>query len=60
MVNVQPFRGLRYDPEVVGDWGAVLGPPYDIVDAAQTGSADPGVLQQPPGAPGVLAAHEVR
>ena len=36
MVNVQPFRGLRYDPDVVGDWGGVLGPPYDIVDAAQT------------------------
>lgn len=36
MVNVQPFRGLRYDPDVVGDWGAVLGPPYDIVDEAQT------------------------
>ena len=36
MVNVQPFRGLRYDADLVGDWGAVLGPPYDIVDAAQT------------------------
>ena len=36
MVNVQPFRGLRYDTDTVGDWGAVLGPPYDIVDAAQT------------------------
>ncbi len=36
MVNVQPFRGLRYDANIVGDWGAVLGPPYDIVDAAQT------------------------
>ncbi len=36
MVRVIPFRGLRYDPTVVGDWGAVLGPPYDIVDAAQT------------------------
>lgn len=36
MVNVQPFRGLRYDPDVVGEWGGVLGPPYDIVDAAQT------------------------
>lgn len=36
MVNVQPFRGLRYDPDIVGDWGAVLGPPYDIVDADQT------------------------
>lgn len=38
MVNVQPFRGLRYNPEIVGDWGKVLGPPYDIVDAAQTAS----------------------
>lgn len=38
MVNVQPFRGLRYNPEVVGDWGSVLGPPYDIVDAGQTAS----------------------
>ncbi|MCY3567789.1 MAG: DUF1015 domain-containing protein [Chloroflexi bacterium] len=36
MVNVQPFRGLRYNPDIVGDWGRVLGPPYDIVDAAQT------------------------
>jgi len=36
MVNVQPFRGLRYNQDVVGDWGTVLGPPYDIVDAAQT------------------------
>ena len=36
MVNVQPFRGLRYNADVVGDWGGVLGPPYDIVDAAQT------------------------
>ena len=38
MVNVQPFRGLRYNADVVGDWGAVLGPPYDIVDADQTAS----------------------
>ena len=36
MVNVQPFRGLRYSADIVGNWGAVLGPPYDIVDAAQT------------------------
>ena len=36
MVNVQPFRGLRYDEAVVGDWGSVLGPPYDIVNEAQT------------------------
>ena len=36
MVNVQPFQGLRYNSDVIGDWGAVLGPPYDIVDARQT------------------------
>ncbi len=30
-----PFRGLRYDAAVVGDWGAMLGPPYDIVNAVQ-------------------------
>ena len=36
MVQVRPFRGLRYNTDAVGDWGAVLGPPYDIVDEAQT------------------------
>ncbi len=36
MVDVQPFRGLRYNPDVIGDWGGALGPPYDIVDADQT------------------------
>ena len=35
MVRVMPFRGLRYDAAVVGDWGAMLGPPYDIVNAVQ-------------------------
>ena len=36
MTSVQPFRGLHYDTDIVGDWGALLGPPYDIVDAGQT------------------------
>jgi len=27
----RPFRALRYDPEVVGDLGAVVAPPYDVV-----------------------------
>ena len=36
MAAIAPFRGLRYDPQAVNDWGALLGPPYDIVDAAQT------------------------
>lgn len=33
MVEVRAFRGLRYDPAVVGDIGAVLSPPYDALDA---------------------------
>ena len=36
MAAIQPFPALRYDPARLPDWGAVLGPPYDIVDAEQT------------------------
>ena len=28
-----PFRGLRFDPAVVGDLGTVVSPPYDVLDA---------------------------
>jgi uncharacterized protein (DUF1015 family) len=28
-----PFRGLRFDPAVVGDLGTVISPPYDVLDA---------------------------
>lgn len=28
-----PFRGLRFDPDVVGDLGSVISPPYDVLDA---------------------------
>ena len=35
MTEVRPFRGLRYDPAVVADWGAQLAPPYDVVSAEQ-------------------------
>ncbi len=31
MPIVRPFRALRFDPEVVGDLGRVIAPPYDIV-----------------------------
>ena len=31
MVVVRPFRGWRYDPDVVGDPAAVLCPPYDLI-----------------------------
>lgn len=36
MAVIHPFPALRYDPARLPDWGAVLGPPYDIVDAEQT------------------------
>ena len=31
MVAIRPFRAWRYNPEVVGDLGQVLAPPYDII-----------------------------
>ena len=31
MVAAAPFRGLRFDPAVVGDYGAVTAPPYDMI-----------------------------
>src|SRR4051812_18513473 len=31
MVSAHPFRGLRFDPAVVGDPGRVIAPPYDVV-----------------------------
>ena len=34
MPNVRPFRALRYDPASIGDLGAVMAPPYDVVDPA--------------------------
>ena len=35
MPDLRPFRGLRYDVSVVGDLGAVLCPPYDVISAAE-------------------------
>lgn len=31
MPVIRPFRGLRYDPAVVGDISKVVAPPYDII-----------------------------
>jgi uncharacterized protein (DUF1015 family) len=28
-----PFRGLRFDPDTVGDLSTVISPPYDVLDA---------------------------
>jgi len=35
MAVVSPFRALRYDAAHVGDLGAVVAPPYDVISAAQ-------------------------
>src|SRR5215207_1684180 len=29
--DLKPFRALRFDPDVVGDLGAVVAPPYDVI-----------------------------
>lgn len=33
MVDFRPFRGLRFNPDVVGDIGAALAPPFDVIGA---------------------------
>jgi len=35
MADIVPFRGLRYDPERVGDMSRVLAPPYDVIGDAE-------------------------
>jgi uncharacterized protein (DUF1015 family) len=35
MAVVKPFRALRYDSARVGDLGAVVAPPYDVISPAQ-------------------------
>ncbi|MFQ5827152.1 MAG: DUF1015 family protein, partial [Dehalococcoidia bacterium] len=31
MADVQPFRGLRYNPEQIGDISLVISPPFDVI-----------------------------
>jgi uncharacterized protein (DUF1015 family) len=33
--DLRPFRALRYEPSSVGDIGAVVAPPYDVIDPAE-------------------------
>jgi uncharacterized protein (DUF1015 family) len=33
--HIRPFRGLRFEPDVVGDLTAVISPPYDVISAVQ-------------------------
>ena len=34
MPEIRPFRGLRFEPDVVGDLAAVVSPPYDVISPA--------------------------
>ncbi|MEJ5260225.1 MAG: DUF1015 domain-containing protein [Anaerohalosphaeraceae bacterium] len=31
-MDIKPFRALRFNPEVVGDPGTCIAPPYDVID----------------------------
>jgi uncharacterized protein (DUF1015 family) len=33
--SVRPFRALRYAPDVAGDAGLLIAPPYDVIDDAE-------------------------
>jgi len=35
VVDFRPLRGLRFDPDVVGDIGSVLAPPFDVIGAEE-------------------------
>ncbi len=35
MAMVRPFRGLFYDPAVVGSIASVVAPPYDVIGAEE-------------------------
>ena len=63
MADAHAFRGLRFDPAVTGDWGRVLGPPYDVISpqqhAALLASSPYQITHvESPGAGGTRAAAE--
>jgi uncharacterized protein (DUF1015 family) len=35
MATVKGFRGIRYNPEKVENFGDVLAPPYDVINAQE-------------------------
>ncbi|MBM3704934.1 MAG: DUF1015 domain-containing protein [Actinobacteria bacterium] len=35
MVDILPFKGLRYNSKKTGDYSKLLAPPYDIIDESQ-------------------------
>lgn len=34
MTKIDAFQGLRYNPEKIADFSAVMAPPYDVIDSA--------------------------
>ena len=34
-MKIKAFQGFRYNPDVVGDPGRCIAPPYDVIDADQ-------------------------
>jgi len=34
-MEVKPFKAFRFDPDVVGDVGSCISPPYDVISPAQ-------------------------
>ena len=52
MPQIRPFRALRYVPDQVGDLGAVVAPPYDVLDAGRARAArSPGTAERRPARP---------
>src|SRR4030095_3467371 len=35
MAVIRPFRGVRYNPAIVGDFHHVVSPPYDVISVEQ-------------------------
>lgn len=35
MAEIEPFRGIRYNEEAVGDFAKVIAPPYDVISPQQ-------------------------
>ena len=35
MAEIEPFRGIRYNEEAVGDFSKVIAPPYDVISPRQ-------------------------
>jgi hypothetical protein len=32
MVEIEPFRGFRFNPQKIDDFSSVIAPPYDVID----------------------------